>query len=149
MNDQGLRFRLGAFVLIALVMLAVLIMLFGSLPTFFQRHNAFTVRFRDATGVGNGTPVRRSGVRIGEVGKLILDDLTGEVRVEVLVGKQFTVRHNEQATLVQSILGGDTTIDFLPRRQPENEPPLDNSPVEPGEESRWWCRRRGCSGPAS
>ncbi len=134
MNEQKLRFRLGALVLVALVLLAVLITLFGSLPTLFQRHSAFTVRFRDATGVGAGTPVRRSGVRIGEVGTLQLDDASGEVRVEVLVRKQFNVRHNEQATLVQGLLGGDTTIDFLPKRQPENEPPLDSSAVEPGEE---------------
>ena len=37
MNEQTIRFRLGIFVLAALILLAVLIMLFGGWARFFQR----------------------------------------------------------------------------------------------------------------
>src|SRR5438128_9052585 len=132
MTERGMRFRIGVFVLAALILLAVLITLFGSLPGMFKRHDVYFVRFQDATGIGPGTPVRRSGVRIGEVQDLELDDETGEVRVRIFVGKQFTIRHDEQAVLIQGILGGDTTLDFV-RKRPDGEP-LDHSPVQPGEE---------------
>jgi len=57
-----------------LMLLAVLVVMFGSLPTLFKRSDIYTIRFVDAPGVGQGTPVRRSGVRIGEVKNFQLDD---------------------------------------------------------------------------
>src|SRR5882762_4125398 len=116
MTDQGMRFRIGIFVLAALILLAVLVTLFGSAPVLFKRHDTYTVQFRDATGIGAGTPVRRSGVRIGEVEDLSLDDESGIVKVVLAIDKRHTIYHDEQPTLMQSLLGGDTTIDFVRRR---------------------------------
>jgi phospholipid/cholesterol/gamma-HCH transport system substrate-binding protein len=132
MNERTMRFRIGLFVLAALLLLAVLVTLFGSFPTLFKRETAYTVQFKDASGVAPGTPVRRSGVRIGEVGSLELDDESGDVLVRVLVEDRYKLRHNEQATLTSGLLGGDTTIDFVPIPPPANEEP-DRSAVEPGE----------------
>src|SRR5690349_10601143 len=80
MSEQTMRFRMGIFVLATMVLLAVLITLFGSAPTLFTRFNRYTVVFSDAPGVAQGTPVRRSGVRIGQVEKFYLDSETGRVR---------------------------------------------------------------------
>jgi phospholipid/cholesterol/gamma-HCH transport system substrate-binding protein len=132
MNERALRFRIGVFVLAALLLLAVLITLFGSFPTLFRRFNHYFVRFADAPGVAPGTPVRRSGVRVGEVKEVHLDNDTGEVRVELLVEKQYVLRRSDQPTLVHGLLGGDTAIDFVPRK-PNGAPP-DRTPLEPGEE---------------
>lgn len=130
MNDQAMRFRVGVFVLASLILLAVLITLFGGFPALFKAQNPYTVIFSDAPGVGPGTPVRRSGVRIGEVQHVELDDATGEVRVRIAVDRRYTIRDNDQPTLMHGLLGGDTTIDFVPR--PVDEPPAPNPPVEPG-----------------
>src|SRR5437762_12247987 len=100
MNEQALRFRIGLFVLSALLLLAVLITLFGSFPRMFIRAHEYTVRFADAPGVEPGTPVRRSGVRVGEVKRVTLDDETGEVRLQIIIEQRYTLRRNEQATLV-------------------------------------------------
>src|SRR5437763_11074344 len=116
MTDQGMRFRIGIFVLASLLLLAVLITLFGSAPVLFKRHDIYTVKFRDATGIGPGTPVRRSGVRIGEVRDVQLESESGDVEVKVAIDKRYSVYHDEQPTLMQSLLGGDTTIDFVRRR---------------------------------
>ena len=132
MNDQALRFRIGVFVLAGLLLLAVLITLFGSFPRLFVRSHEYTVRFADAPGVEQGTPVRRSGVRVGEVKRVSLDDETGEVRVVVVIEHQYTIRRNEQPTLVHGLLGGDTSIDFIPAAARGEEP--DRSPVPPGSE---------------
>jgi phospholipid/cholesterol/gamma-HCH transport system substrate-binding protein len=130
MNDQKLRFRIGLFVLGALILLGGLAVLLGRSPTWFKRHNRYTVVFADAAGVAPGTPVRRSGVRIGEVEDLVLDEETGEVRVILAIDTEHVLRPQDQPTLVHGILGGDTSIDLVPRRGCSQPP--DPSPVAPG-----------------
>ncbi|GIW81127.1 MAG: hypothetical protein KatS3mg105_2934 [Gemmatales bacterium] len=129
MDDRQLRIRIGLFVLFMLVLLGVLVTLFGSFPDVFARQNKYVVVFEDASGVGEGTPVRRSGVRVGEVSHLRLDNESGEVRVEVLVDQEIVLRQNDRAVLLAGILGGDVTIDFIPAR---DQPP--GSIAEPGYE---------------
>jgi phospholipid/cholesterol/gamma-HCH transport system substrate-binding protein len=132
MNEHRLRIRVGLFVLAGLILLAVLSLWFGGFPTFLKRHNQYTVVFREAAGVGPGTPVRRSGVHIGEVKSVTLDDDTGLVRVGILVEQRHRLRRGDQATLVRGLLGGDTSIDFVP---PQAAPPEEErAPLEPGEE---------------
>jgi ABC-type transporter Mla subunit MlaD len=129
MTDQALRFRIGIFVLAALLLLAVLITLFGSVPHLFTPSHDYTIRFADAPGIGQGTPVRRSGVRVGEVTRVDLDDESGTVLAHVAIDRPYTLRNNEDPTLVQGLLGGDTTIDFVRNREKD-----DNSVVPPGKE---------------
>ncbi len=133
MNDRGMRWAIGLFVLAALLLLGALIVMFGSLPNYFKRSNHYTIRFVDAPGVAVGTPVRRSGVRIGEVSDVILDDERGIVRVQIAVDPRFTIRHNEQPTLNVGLLGSDVSIDFVPEPAEEGQP-VDRSVVEPGSE---------------
>src|SRR5579859_2725989 len=105
MTERQLRFGLGVFAVVALVLLGTLIVLFGSLPTMFKRTHSYTVRFDDAPGVRAGTPVHRSGVRVGEVSDLRLDDGSGQVLVRIEVDPTYTVRRSEVPTLVIGILG--------------------------------------------
>lgn len=132
MNEQAMKFRIGVFVLAALLLLAVLITLFGSFPRLLTRGTEYTVRFAQAPGLGAGTPVRRSGVRVGEVRRVELNDVTGDVRAVILVERPYTIRKNEVAVLTHGLLGGDVAIDFQPRR--DEAEPADRSPVEPGAE---------------
>ncbi|HEY7331094.1 MAG TPA: MlaD family protein [Gemmataceae bacterium] len=133
MNDRTMRWGIGLFVLAALVLMGVLIVMFGSLPTYFKRSNHYTIRFVDAPGVGVGTPVRRSGVRIGEVSNVFLDDERGIVRIEIAIDPRYTLRRNEQPTLNIGLLGSDVSIDFVPEEAQEGQP-VDRSVVEPGSE---------------
>jgi phospholipid/cholesterol/gamma-HCH transport system substrate-binding protein len=122
-----MRLRLGGFVLLVLVLLGVLILLFSRTAVWFGKHNRYTVVLNDAAGVAAGTLVRRSGVRVGEVESLDLDDETGEVYVRILLDKKYVVRHNEQAVLERGLLG-DTSITLRPIKSE------DRSPIEPGAE---------------
>ncbi len=133
MNGRGMRLGIGLLVLGALVLFGTLIVMFGSLPTYFKRSNLFNIRFVDAPGVGPGTPVRRSGVRIGEVREVQLDDERGIVRVQVAIDPRFTIRRNEQPTLTVGLLGSDVSIDFVPVPSEEGQP-IDRSVLEPGSE---------------
>ena len=51
MTDRSMRWGIGLFVLIALILLGTLIVMFGSLPAMFKPSNIYTIRFVDAPGV--------------------------------------------------------------------------------------------------
>ena len=114
-NEQSLTFRIGVFVLASIILLAILITLFGGSGSLFRAQDTYTIVFDYAPGVGPGTPVRRSGVRIGEVQKVALDDKTGKVRVTIRIDRPHVLYQDDQPILVQGTLTGDTTIDFVQR----------------------------------
>ena len=58
MSERNLRIRLGIFVVISMVLLAALVLMFGSLPSLFKATNAYTILFDDAPGISQGGPVR-------------------------------------------------------------------------------------------
>jgi ABC-type transporter Mla subunit MlaD len=124
-----MRFRLGLFVLAVLVLLAGLIALFGGFARFLTPVRHYTVTFPTAAGVAPGTPVRRSGVPIGEVTGVDLDNETGQVSVAIAVEAKYVIRRDDQPTLVNGLLGGETSIDFLPR--PAGRP-ADPTPIPEG-----------------
>jgi phospholipid/cholesterol/gamma-HCH transport system substrate-binding protein len=132
MTEQGMRFRIGLFVLLALVLLATLVTLFGSLPSLFKQYHEYTVTFADAPGVNAGTPVRRSGIRIGEVKSVDLDHDTGEVRVGLLLERPYKLRRGEEPVVAQGLLGSDTCIDVQPASPAAKGQTPDRTPVEPG-----------------
>jgi ABC-type transporter Mla subunit MlaD len=132
MTEHGMRFRIGLFVLLALVLLAALVTLFGSLPSFFKQYHEYTVTFTDAPGVTPGTPVRRSGVRVGEVKTVDLDHESGEVKVQILLERPYKLRRHEHPTLVQGLLGSDASIDLVPDGKADKDQPADRTPLEPG-----------------
>src|SRR5262249_7337149 len=105
-----------------------LIVLFNGFPTFFRAADSYTVTFSHAPGVSPGTPVRRSGVKIGEVRKVHLDNDTGKVQVQIDIEPSHTLRQSDQATLVSGFLGGDTSIDFVPQAGKK----ADARAIEPG-----------------
>ncbi len=123
MSEKGLRFRLGLFVLLALVLMAIMVIMFGSFGTarWFRRTTSYIVTFSEAPGLAPGTPVRRSGVRVGEVTDVTLDDETGQVKVGIAIDKRFTIRMNEKPTLSATVIGGDSVIDFIPRPKEPNK----------------------------
>jgi phospholipid/cholesterol/gamma-HCH transport system substrate-binding protein len=129
MNEQAMKFRFGIFVLASLILLAVLVMLFGGLPRYFVQNDAYTIVVDNALGVSSGTPVRRSGVKIGEVRTVELDSATGKVTLSILIDHKYTLRKSDRAVIARNLLGGDTSVDFLP---PEDPRKIDVEPVEPG-----------------
>ncbi len=127
MAERGLRLKLGAFFAGTLLILAGLVVFFGRAPDLFSNKASYTVLFPEAPGIGPGTPIRKSGVRIGEVSSLELEPQTGQVRVQIRVDRKFLPRTSEEATITKGLLSGDAAIDFLPRL------PEEGTPAHPGE----------------
>lgn len=132
MSERRMKLRLGVFVAGTLGVLAGLVILFGGTPHLFANKAKYTVVFPEAPGVAVGTPIRKSGIRIGEVTALDLDPNTGEVRVAIAVEPKYLPRRNEDANITRGILSGDTAIDFLPRIGEDNLPMTRGEPVPPG-----------------
>lgn len=134
MSERKMKLRLGVFVLLALGLLILMVIMFGSAPAIFKRTHEYRVRFTDAPGVSEGTPVRRSGVRIGQVSEVRLDDETGNVVVTLAIERKYTVRMNEVPTLITRLIGGDANIDFIPVKPEDPAEEVDRSPIPPGTE---------------
>jgi phospholipid/cholesterol/gamma-HCH transport system substrate-binding protein len=131
MNSRTQRFAVGFFVLAMLGLLVVLAVFFSrGVPIFLGNYTHYLIQFDDVSGVSPGTPVRRAGVRIGEVRSLDLDDVTGKVKVSTVIDRQHVPRQGDRAVLVRALLGGDAFIDLVP---PEVEG-LAREPLPPDSE---------------
>jgi ABC-type transporter Mla subunit MlaD len=134
MADRALRLRLGVFVGVSLILLAGLVVLFGGAPQLFSADAKYTVLFPEAPGIGPGTPIRKSGVRIGQVTGLDLDPDSGQVRVQIAVNRKYLPKRSEEANITRGLLSGDTAVDFLPRLGPDGQPVPREPEWEPGGE---------------
>ena len=97
--------------LTALVIAAVLVLMFGELRSYWQPTYALAIQYENATGVQRGVPVRQNGLEIGTVREVRLDDATGGVLVIVDVAGDHQLRRDARPALVRSIFG-DACIDF-------------------------------------
>jgi phospholipid/cholesterol/gamma-HCH transport system substrate-binding protein len=134
MVERSLRLRLGVFVAGTLGILSLLVVLFGGSPTLFTSQAKYTVLFPEAPGITPGTPVRKSGVRIGQVSKLDLDEASGQVRVSIEVDPTHTPRSGEDAVITRGLLSGDTAIDFVPKTSAEGPITSRGEPLPRGTE---------------
>lgn len=124
MDERVVQFRVGVMVLATFIIAGILVVLFGSLPNFTTPRNTVYITFRQALGVSRDTPVRKSGILIGRVTDVELEDsgvlITAEINSHV---KLYT---NEICQVGSSLLGGDAVIQFvgfndkLPREPIEN-----------------------------
>jgi phospholipid/cholesterol/gamma-HCH transport system substrate-binding protein len=116
------KLKLGGFVAAMLGGLAGLVVLFGGAPRLFDNRARYVVLFTEAPGVNAGTPVRKSGVRVGEVTAIDLDPATGKVHVIIAVERKHLPRVNEEATIFRALFTNDTSVDFVPKTTPEGVP---------------------------
>src|SRR5476649_1067907 len=115
MSERQQRFRLGVFVIFSITLFGGLVLFFGGAPSWFTKTNSYTILFSDAPGLAPGTPVRKSGVKVGEVNSIVLDDVSGLVKVVVRLDPNFTPRTSDEPTVTRGLLVGDTAIDFIPK----------------------------------
>ena len=134
MAERAMRVRLGAFVAAAVVALTGLVFTFGGAPKLFSQNAQYTVTFPEAPGLARGTPVRKSGVRIGRVTALDIDDQTGRVQVAVEIEGKHLPRMSEEPVISRGLLSGDTTLDFIPKVDDKGQPIGIGSAYTPGTE---------------
>ena len=122
MNERVMQFRIGMFVIVAGLVLAMLIFWFGESPSILRDHVFLTVHYREAPGVAEGTPVRKSGIRIGEVASIAFDDRPEPARRRArhaLARSQVQDQGRVRSRGLTRSLIGDVTIDMLPGVGPD------------------------------
>jgi phospholipid/cholesterol/gamma-HCH transport system substrate-binding protein len=122
MTERGLRLKLGAFIGGTLAILAGLVVFFGRAPDLFSNKARYDLLFPEAPGIAPGTPIRKSGVPIGQVTAIDLDPDSGQVRVAIRIDRKYLPRKNEEPTITKGILSGDVAIDFLPKLDDTGQP---------------------------
>jgi phospholipid/cholesterol/gamma-HCH transport system substrate-binding protein len=134
MADRALRLRLGLFMGVSLILLAGLVVLFGGAPQLFSTDAKYTILYPEAPGIGPGIPIRKSGVRIGQVTAMELDPESGQVRVRITVDRKYLPRRSEEAHITRGLLSGDTAVDFLPKELAPGQPMPRGEEWPPGSE---------------
>jgi phospholipid/cholesterol/gamma-HCH transport system substrate-binding protein len=120
MNERVMQFRIGMFVIVAGLVLTMLIVWFGESPSLLRAHSYVTVRYSEAPGVAEGIPVRKSGIRIGEVTSIAFDERPNQpdgVLVTISLDRKYHIKEGSVPRLTRSLIG-DVAIDLLPGTGP-------------------------------
>ncbi|MEE9275370.1 MAG: outer membrane lipid asymmetry maintenance protein MlaD [bacterium] len=74
MSQRGIEISVGVFVLVGLLALSYITIRLGGLDLFTTGTYDVSARFTSVSGLWTGAPVEMSGVRIGKVHSISLDD---------------------------------------------------------------------------
>jgi len=113
MDERAFQFRVGVVMLAAMVITVILVMLFGNLPTLWSKEYTIFLQFSEAPGIRHGTPVRKSGVRIGRVTGVQLQP--DGVLVTAMLDAEFPIDRNETCFIRSASLLGDAELEFALR----------------------------------
>jgi phospholipid/cholesterol/gamma-HCH transport system substrate-binding protein len=109
MDERVMQFRVGVMALATLIITAILLVLFGKLPSLPGRTYPVRAEFKYADGVTEGTPVRKSGILVGRVAKVQLTDHDSKVLLTLALQGDKKIYQNERCLIVRDLLG-DTSV---------------------------------------
>ncbi len=123
MNERVMQFRIGLFVIVSGLVLTMMVVWFGETPSLLRDQVYLKVRYSEAPGVLEGVPVRKSGIRIGEV--MAIDfappDQPEGVIVTLALERRYPLRQGAVPKLTRSLIG-DVAIDMEPGAGTEPQP---------------------------
>ena len=109
MNENVLRFRVGMFVLMAIIILMILILLNSE---GWVRQYDVVIKPPSAPGVTIGTPVRKNGILIGRVKDVETED--DHVMLVLGINEREGIYSNEIASIGAESFLGDAGIEIMP-----------------------------------
>jgi len=114
-RHYALQLRIGAFVVISLVVFLGIIYLLGAQARYFERKYDLVAEFTEVGGLIEGATVRLAGVQIGRVTNVALaPQAGGKVRVTLTIARRFSdrIRQNSEARIVTQGLLGDKLVEI-------------------------------------
>jgi len=114
-REAAVKFRVGIFVLIALVTFLAAVYALGARARLFEARYTIHADFTEVGGLVEGATVRLAGVQIGRVTAVTLPPHPGgKVRVDLTVGRQFSdrIRKNSVARIETQGLLGDRIVEI-------------------------------------
>ena len=112
MDERTVQFRVGVMVLATVLILAILLLLFGDLPSLVKGTYTVNFAFPQAPGVMQDTPIRVNGVLIGRVREVQLDEKVGVMITATIEDKY--VLYRDQVGRIGGSLLGDAVIESVP-----------------------------------
>ena len=113
MKERIVKIQVGLATILVAICSIALIFLFGALPDFGISSYRLTVKFPTAPGVHPNTPVLKSGITIGRVNDVNLDE-DGSVIMHLDIQDQYKIRQRETFRIrTGSIITGDALIDVI------------------------------------
>ena len=112
-RDIGSAVRVGATVLVGILVLAVAIFLVGERQFLFSRKNRYFIEFENVSNLTVGNPVQLNGVTVGKVEDIVLpEDTDATVQVWITVDRRYEqrIRQDSQARIQTLGLLGDKYI---------------------------------------
>lgn len=130
------KIRLGLFVIIGLLIFILAVYFIGDKQKMFGKTSHLEAVFNNANGLQLGNSVRYSGISVGTVRGIKMDNDT-TIRVDMIIDKVIFpyIKKDAVATISSDGLVGNMIINILPGKG--NEPP-----VQPGDEIRSYNRVR-------
>ena len=117
MDRAKIELKVGIFILVAIVILAVFILRIGNLKSYGGGYKLRFV-FNTVSGVKPGSPIRLSGVDVGEVKYVRIiedkDNKDAQVVVTGWINKAISVPRNSQAFVNTLGLLGEKYIEIVP-----------------------------------
>lgn len=118
MDERTLQIRVGVVVLAAVAITGILVILFGegqSVIRIWQGDDiVVTIEFDEAPGVTRDTPARKSGVLIGRVADVTLNEATGTVDVTLTLFSKYKIYKDEVCRIgTNSLVTGDAVLEFV------------------------------------
>jgi phospholipid/cholesterol/gamma-HCH transport system substrate-binding protein len=130
-NRQGMQFAIGMVALMGLLALATMVVWFGELQSVFRIRRTYYITFTHAMGAEAKAPVRRAGMRIGEIDRVDYDEKHSVVVATVKLEGDNVLRDGDEPRLkTGSLLTGDVYIDIETRPDMRGRP--DRRPIPPG-----------------
>src|SRR5215510_14722861 len=110
-----LQLRIGAFILVSLVVFFAIVYLLGARARYFESKYELVAEFNEVAGLIEGATVRLAAVQIGRVTSVVLSPSPGgKVRVTMRVPRRFheRIRQNSEARIATQGLLGEKIVDI-------------------------------------
>ena len=112
MDERVMQFRVGVMALATLLITASLVLLIGKAPALVHGTYTLHIKFDDAPGVSQDTPIRKFGIRIGRVSKVGFADDDSGAMVTAEINSDVKLRTDEYCRINNSLLG-DAVLEFI------------------------------------
>ena len=117
-TERQLQFRVGLLVLVSLGIGGWLVVQFGDLKQLLHKRYVLAIHFDSGSGLYPTAPVTLTGLTVGTVRAVQLDEKRGGVVATVEVREEIRIPVDSKAIIIRSILG-ETVVEITPGRERE------------------------------
>ena len=115
-TERQLQFRVGLLVLVSLGIGGWLVVQFGDLKQLMHKRYALAIHFDSGSGLYPTAPVTLTGLTVGTVRAVQLDEKRGGVVATIEVREEIRIPVDSKAIIIRSILG-ETVVEITPGRE--------------------------------